>query len=179
MTLSQFPCRTELHFNHFAENSAFGIAPPSKVSLSKGLVRYRRTTYNQTLYWGLAKKANTLMHSQFVLCLCACSLKTSRSRRSSSLNCKQPWRCWASLRRSRKLCGSFLGPFTILELRGRQRVTELFAYFSCCPMCVFTWYLVYLVILLAISISIKHSTPFNTVNVQIFPQISYQTLWKK
>lgn len=38
--LSVYPCRTELHFNHLAENNVFGIAPVSKVTtvgLSGGL----------------------------------------------------------------------------------------------------------------------------------------------
>lgn len=38
-------CRTELHFNHFAENSAFGILPKSKASPLHFIYKKTKTTF--------------------------------------------------------------------------------------------------------------------------------------
>ena len=66
----------------------------------------------------------SLYNHTLALALFVCSLRKSSGLPSSSPSCRQPWRFWASLGRSRRPSGSYWGPFTTWERQGQQKVMK-------------------------------------------------------
>ena len=60
--------RTELHFNHFAENSAFGIVPQSKVITSNKVTR---------LIWDLKQDFHGVYTKFAIVCILHVNLQNS------------------------------------------------------------------------------------------------------